>query len=240
MGSTVTQGTPRRDSLRWGFCFAVAVAAHGAAAFAFLHDAPADSGFDAGAPVVTIELSEAPAAPATTPSDMAPEPAEPESERTSPPKEETKLPLDVAEVALPKPEPPKPEPPAEERLAAAQPSVAMVPTAPMPKVAGAEVEPSVAVRRWESALVAHIERFKRYPTDVRARGERGKAEVAFTIDREGRVRTSRIVESSGSPELDRETLAMLIRAQPMPKPPSDARLVELSFVVPVHFDIKDR
>jgi len=229
----------RRDFLRWSFGFAVAIAAHGgAAAFALLHNAPADSGFDAGTPVVMIELSEAPAASATPPNDLAPGPAEPESERTPPPEEETKPPVDVAEVALPEPEPPKPEPPAEEKPATAPPSVAMVQTAPVPQVAGAEVQPSIAVRRWESALVAHIERFKRYPAEARARGQRGEAQVAFTIDREGRVRESRIVESSGSPELDRETLAMLNRAQPLPKPPSGVRLGELSFVVPVRFNIK--
>ena len=87
-------------------------------------------------------------------------------------------------------------------------------------------------------LVAHIERFKRYPAQARGRGEQGVARVAFTIDRDGWVRESRIIETSGSAELDRECLAMLVRAQPMPKPPSQAQTSELSFVVPVRFNIK--
>lgn len=229
-------GKARRDVLRWAFCVAVALVAHGGiAAFALLKNASADSGFDAGAPVVMIDFPDAPAASATPPNDVAPGPAEPESEQTPPPREETKPPADVAEVALPEPEPPKPEPRAEDKPAAAPPSVAMVPAAPAPPVAGAEVQPSVAVRRWESTLLAHIERFKRYPPQARSRGE---VQVAFTIDREGRLRKSRIVESSGSPELDQETLAMLTRAQPLPKPPGDLQRDELTFVVPVRFNKK--
>jgi protein TonB len=228
----------RRDALHWGICFAVAVALHGAAAVALLHHALSDSDFDAGAPVVMIELPEAPAAFATPPTELAPGPTEPESEQTPPPKEETKPPEEVAEVALPVPEPPKPEPPAEEKPPTAVPSVAMVPTISAPPVAGAAIEPSAAIRRWESGLVAHIERFKRYPAEARARGDHGVARVAFTIDRDGWVHESRILETSGSPELDRECLAMLARAQPMPKPPRQAQTSELSFIVPVRFNIR--
>jgi periplasmic protein TonB len=228
----------RRDALHWGICFAVAVALHGAAALALLRHALSDSGFDAGAPVVMIELPEAPAAFATPPTELAPGATEPESEQTPPPKEETKPPEEVAEVALPVPEPPKPEPPAEEKPPTAVPSVAMVPTISAPPVAGAAIESSAAIRRWESGLVAHIERFKRYPAEARARGDHGMARVAFTIDRDGWVRESRILETSGSPELDRECLAMLARAQPMPKPPHQAQTSELSFIVPVRFNIR--
>jgi periplasmic protein TonB len=228
----------RRGALRWSICFAIVVAAHGAAALALLRQALSDSDFDAGAAIVMIELPEAPAAFATPPTELAPGPTEPETEQTPPPKEETKPPEEVAEVALPEPEPAKPEPPAEEAPPTALPSVAMVPTIPEPPVAGAAVEPSAAIRRWESALVGHIERFKRYPAEARARGEHGSARLAFTIDRDGWVRESRILETSGSAELDRECLAMLARAQPMPKPPRQAQTSELSFVVPVRFSIK--
>jgi len=227
----------RGDALRWAFCFAGAVALHGAAALALLSHAVSGSDF-AGAPVVMIELTEAPAASTAPPTEIAPGPNEPETEQTPLPKEEAKLPEEVAEVALPEPEPPKPEPPAEEKPPTAVPSVAMAPAVSAPPVAGAAVVPSAAIRRWESGLVAHIERFKRYPAQARGRGEHGVARVAFTIDRDGWVRESRILETSGSAELDRECLAMLARAQPMPKPPSQAQASELAFVVPVRFNIK--
>jgi TonB family protein len=91
---------------------------------------------------------------------------------------------------------------------------------------------------WQTELVAHIEQFKRYPSQARAEGEQGIIKVAFTIDHEGQLLTSRIVESSGSAELDQETLDMLTRAQPMPKPPRETKNSELSFVVPVRFYIR--
>jgi protein TonB len=50
--------------------------------------------------------------------------------------------------------------------------------------------------------------------------------------------SSQIVQSSGSSLLDQETLAMLARAQPMPKPPGNAPDSTLSFVVPVRFNIR--
>ncbi len=82
---------------------------------------------------------------------------------------------------------------------------------------GAAVQTPATFIRWQSALAAHLERFKRYPTAARAHGEQGIAKVAFTIDHEGHLLRSQIVQSSGSPLLDQETLDMLARAQPMPR-----------------------
>jgi protein TonB len=94
------------------------------------------------------------------------------------------------------------------------------------------------MNRWQSALAAHLERFKRYPAAARAHGEQGIVQVAFSIDRDGWVRQSRLVKSSGSPELDQEALAMLIRSQPVPAPPERVSASELSFTIPVQFQIR--
>jgi periplasmic protein TonB len=211
----------RYDALRWGICFAVVVAAHATVAVPFLLRPPPDDDFGVDAPVVILELPESFVISTAPPTDLAPGPQQEESEATPPPKEETKPLEQEAEVALP--EPPKPEPPQEQKQATAPPAAA----------------PSVAVvHRWETELVAHIERFKRYPSEARARGDQGLARVAFTVDRDGWVRGMRIVQSSGSPELDREALAMLARAQPVPRPPEHALTDELSFVIPVRFNIR--
>jgi protein TonB len=215
-------GMSRQEEVRWGICFAVVLLAHCAVALAFL-SSPESSDFGVDAPVVLLELPESLVTSTTPPTDLAPGPKEEESEATPPPKEETKPPEPEAEVALPAPEPPKPEPPREEKQA----------TAP----SAAKVTPK-SVTRWQSELAAHIEHFKRYPSDARSRGEQGIAKVAFTIDHEGHLLASRIVQSSGSAALDEETLAMLARAQPMPKPPGEMRDLELSFVVPVRFNIR--
>src|SRR5260370_1357163 len=142
---------------------------------------------------------------------------------TPPPKERTKPPEQEGEVAIPIPAPPKPERPSEEKHATAPPQT--------------RATPSVVIR-WQSELAAHIEHFKRYPAEARSRGDQGTAKVAFTIDHEGRLLMSRIVQSSGSATLDQETLAMLARAQPMPRPPDQLANAELTFVVPVRFNIR--
>jgi periplasmic protein TonB len=230
-------GFDRAETVRWAVCFIVVAGLHAMAALSFVRSPPS-SDFEAGAPVVMLELPEITAAPTAPPSDLAPGPPEMEAEPTPPPKEETKPPEEVAEVALPEPEPPKPQPPVEQREATAAPSVELPPAAAAPPTPGAEVKTPAAIIRWQSALAAHLERFKRYPAAARAHHEQGIATVAFTIDHEGHLLRSTIVQSSGSPELDQETLDMLARAQPMPKPPSDTPGRALSFTVPVRFNIR--
>jgi protein TonB len=213
-------GIPRHDAVRWSICFAMVLLAHGAAALALI-SSPEASDFGVDAPVVMLELPESLVNSEAPPTDLAPGPREEETEATPPPKEETRLPEPEAEVAMP--EPPKPEPPQEQKLA----------TAPQ----ASKATPS-SVINWQSQLAAHIERFKRYPSEARTHGEQGVARVAFSIDHDGHLLASRIVQSSGSAALDQETLEMLARAQPMPKPPGAMKDSELFFVVPVRFNIK--
>jgi periplasmic protein TonB len=214
----------RAEVVCWIICFVVVVAAYGLGALALLNNSSEASDFGIDAPVVMLELPESLVTSTAPAQDLPPGPIEEqESEQTPPPKEETKPPEPEAEVALPLPEPPKSEPPAEEKQA----------TAPPP----AKTPPN-SVTRWQSLLAAHIEHFKRYPAEARSRGEQGIAKVAFTIDHEGHLLRSRIVQSSGSAMLDQETLAMLARAQPMPRPPGQLADAELTFVVPVRFNIR--
>jgi len=212
------------ETVRWATCFAVVAAAHGLGAMVLLNNSFEDSDFGIDAPVIMLELPESLVTSTAPALDLPPGPIEEqENEKTPPPKEETKPPEPEADVSLAVPEPPKPEPPAEEKQATAPPQARTRP---------------VSVTRWESLLAAHIEHFKRYPTEARSRGEQGTAKVAFTIDHEGRLLGSRIVQTSGSTALDQETLAMLARAQPMPRPPDQISDAELTFVVPVRFNFR--
>jgi periplasmic protein TonB len=212
------------EAARWTICFAVVVAAHGFATMALLNTPPEESAFGIDAPVVMLELPESLITSTAPAPDLPPGPMqEDESLPTPPPKEETKPPEQEAEVAIPIPEPPKPEPPSEEKHATAPPQTRATPS---------------AVIRWQSELAAHIEHFKRYPAEARSHGDQGTAKVAFTIDHDGHLLSSRIVQSSGSAALDNETLAMLARAQPMPRPPDQLADTQLTFVVPVRFNIK--
>jgi periplasmic protein TonB len=212
----------RAEAARWTICFAVVVAAHGLGAMALIDSSTEASDFGVDTPVVVVDLPESFITSPAAAQDLPPGPLEEEQSDPTPPQKEDKPPEPQAELSLPMPEPPELEPPSEEKQATAPPQA----NAPR------------AIARWESTLTAHLEHFKRYPSDARARGEQGIATVAFTIDHEGRLVTSRIVRSSGSATLDEETLAMLTRAQPMPRPPDYILDSELSFVVPVRFNIK--
>ena len=93
-------GLDRAETARWAACFVVVAGFHAMAALSFVRSRQS-SDFEAGAPVVMLELPEAPAAATAPPSDLAPGPPEMETEATPPPKEETKPPEEEAEVALP-------------------------------------------------------------------------------------------------------------------------------------------
>jgi protein TonB len=62
--------------------------------------------------------------------------------------------------------------------------------------------------------------------------------VTFTIDRNGRVLSKRIVASSGHAALDKEVEAMLRRASPMPKIPRELGRSTLTVTLPVVFTLR--
>lgn len=103
---------------------------------------------------------------------------------------------------------------------------------------GASTHHSNALPNWRSALVARIERHKHYPEAALARGEHGVAQVAFSVDRSGRLHDARIVRSSGSKLLDRDALAWLRRSEPLPPPPPEVHGARISVVVPLRYEIR--
>jgi protein TonB len=238
----------RAEALRWAACFALALCFHGAGAAALLAKWNESSDLVANSPVVMIDLAPAAVAPETTPNDMPPDQV---ASRAEEPQIEPEPEKPVEKVELPPPELPKPEvvlppppkkvekpkeKPKKKSLAAAPsaaPQRADRTAAPMP---GASARDSNALPNWRSQLVARLERYKRYPSE--ARGDSGIAQVAFRVDRSGGVHNVRIARSSGSSLLDRETLALLDRAQPMPAPPPDVSDSELSVVAPVRYNAR--
>ncbi|MGE6694271.1 TonB family protein [Sphingobium limneticum] len=87
---------------------------------------------------------------------------------------------------------------------------------------------------WEAQLLAHLEKYRRYPPAAKSRRDEGITYVTFRMSRTGTLLSSRIMRSSGSVLLDRAALDMLKRAQPLPAIPADKKdPLELS--VPVEF-----
>ncbi|MCD4512177.1 energy transducer TonB [Brucella pseudogrignonensis] len=94
---------------------------------------------------------------------------------------------------------------------------------------------SVSPAKWQSRLMAHLERRKRYPSGARSRGEQGIAYVRFRVDDAGNVLSASLARSSGFPELDNEVVEMVRRASPVPAPPPG---VNKTITAPVRFTVR--
>jgi protein TonB len=91
---------------------------------------------------------------------------------------------------------------------------------------------------WQSKLLAHLARYKRYPARARARGDSGIVEIRFRVDRQGAVKERALYRGSGNPVLDRAALRMIERAAPLPAPPAGIPDDQLTLVVPVRFALR--
>jgi periplasmic protein TonB len=239
---------------RWAVCGTIVLAAH-VALVAVVLARPDLADPEAGSPVVMIELAPVAAAPSQIPNDQPPAPqVQPELEermqqdvqQEKKPDEERveQTPTQNPDVQLPQrtPDPPKEvqekvKQTAQEASHAGAPQsadvMAALPRGPAPGQVSAPT--TAAMTRWEISLRARIEAVKRYPAG--ARGARGIAHAAFRIDRNGHVLESRISQSSGSPALDAETLAILKRADPFPAPPAGILDQQLSISVPIEYKL---
>jgi protein TonB len=105
-------------------------------------------------------------------------------------------------------------------------SVMMLPSPPNTSAGGSNAGPS-----WEAALIRKLSEAKHYPKA----GLHGVVLLRFTLDRDGKVLSSRIEKSSGNVAMDQEALAALARAQPLPKPPAEVEGNLLDLIVPLDF-----
>lgn len=91
---------------------------------------------------------------------------------------------------------------------------------------------------WEGLVKGKLNSVKRYPIDAKRRGREGVASVSFLVDAQGNILSSEIVKSSDTLSLDRESLAMLKRAEPLPKPPETLLVSGRTRVtMPVNFEL---
>ncbi|MDB5653011.1 MAG: TonB-like [Tardiphaga sp.] len=257
--------TSRNDVLRWSVCFVAILCLHGAVAATLLMKQPEGDTFDTTTSVevdfTTDSFKDAQAR------DVAPGEEQTQTDAAPPPMEKAELKaeakVDPVKDPLPTPDEPTPLPPLP---AVEEPEVALDTAAPKEqkkeeekKKDDAEKEPNAAppliaasattaptasaartaqLVSWKRKLALHLQRNKRYPSEAQARHEHGMARVSFVVDRQGHVISSSIVKGSGSEALDRETLALLQRAQPLPTPPADVGGVQFAFSVPILFDLQ--
>jgi protein TonB len=263
--STPYRRTSGRDLLRWTICFVAILSLHGGVAAALLMKPVEGDTFDSTVAVdvdfTTESFKDAQAR------DIAPGEEQMQTDAAPPPMEKAELKAEAkvepVKDPLPTPDEPTPLPPFP---AMAEPEVALdtaapkeqkkeeekkedeaekVPNAAPPVVAAsATTAPTASAARtaqlvsWKRRLALHLQRNKRYPPEAHARREHGIVKVSFVVDRKGTIVSSAIAKSSGSDALDRETLALLQRAQPLPTPPSDVGGAQFAFSVPILFELK--
>ncbi len=257
-------GTDDRAALtRWLLSGALVLLAHGGVAAAIVHW---HDGEDAGpASAIVIDLApglmapedvkqDLPPGPEQVQADAAPEQKVEKLEEKVEEKTETKTDQEPEqkiaeapnpEIALaPERQTPEPEPvPTEMQTPAPATTAPQVPKIEEAAVAAAPVQAALnisdvnAIPNWRRLVVSALERNKRYPAAAQARGEKGTAQLAFSLDRQGKVTASRIVKSSGSAALDQETLDLVRRAQPFPAPPAAMAGAQIDLTVPIRFNM---
>lgn len=153
----------------------------------------------------------------------------PKQEPPPPPKEVKKQPPPKPKVVQRR-KPVNPDKPRSEQSSAptAQAQIAQRTAAP---ASGASSASPAATANWRGTLIAHLNRFKRFPNGANP----GTAQVAFSIDRGGRVLSARLVRGSGDSALDEEAVAMIRRASPVPAPPDGLGGGSVSLSVPIRF-----
>ena len=255
----------RQDLLRWALSGAIVLALHGSIAAGMVQwGDTADINEPASAMV--IDLAPFPVSPAAVPMDIAPGPEQVEAQaspetQADMPEETRELIAETKDVQEHQPEiapaiepdmvaalPPKPKPEASKPQDNQTPApVTTAPQAPPAEVAPVAAAPvqgrpndsdSNAIPTWRIRVVGILERNKRYPSAAQARHEQGTAQLAFSLDRRGRVTSTRILRSSGSAALDHEMLELVRRAQPFPPPPAELPGTEISLSVPIRFNIR--
>jgi len=110
-----------------------------------------------------------------------------------------------------------------------------------PKVAEPEEEIDVDLiaGSYTGELIAKVRTEQFYPRKALKNGDQGTVVASVTIDVNGELVDVKLVEKSGSRELDRAVLKMIRRAAPYPAIPPELKQFEYQFEVPISFALAD-
>lgn len=251
----------QREVLRWGISFAVVLAVTGGMVLWIMHLPPPVAPVPEPPPAaIAIDLAPEPASTPTPPTDAPvgpqqtvsvpdPEP-EPPPRITAPPAPAPNPPLVVPKeekrkiikkktrpTLLQKKPIPDKTPPAEATTAPPSSEAPPAPDQAAPAPGASSSHAAHDPVTWQGALLAQLEKFKRYPAEAQADRQEGTAYLHFTMDRKGHVLSANIETSSGHGLLDQETLALVRRAEPLPIPPDEVQGDPITLTVPVEFYI---
>lgn len=237
--STTTRPPPRRDPLaqtgetwRWAKAFAAVLGVHALPVLIAVYWLGPPISAPSPEPAIMIDM-EPPAATPEPPSELPPGPQQVQADTPQPRIErevvETPLvPNPVVSIPARPPEPPR----QQARVAAPE------TTAPQSSLAPRAPRTSSGQVGWQSLVLGHLDRNKRYPREAQFARQQGVPYIRFVMNRDGRVLSSTLERSSGFRSLDAEAVALPRRAQPLPKPPDDVAGERIELVVPIEFFIR--
>lgn len=199
--------------------------------------------------VLTVDLVKLPEPPPPAP----PEPVQPEPEVVKP-KIEPKIKPEPKPVIKPLPTPiaepinePVSEPPPTEVIAVAPKANSAPPVDTVPAPVPVKQEPPPVINqadyddarsRYGNSLWGAISKHKKYPKIAAMRNWQGEAIVELELDGNGKLKSKKIIQSSGHDVLDKQALEMVEKALPFPQPPEVLRGNNFTITVPVPFKLE--
>ncbi len=129
-------------------------------------------------------------------------------------------PAAAPQAVLPKTPAPKPPRPQAAQPQSPKPKAPVAPADQTPSLTGsAPIVRLSAIGVWQAGVIERLQKFQVYPPDIRRGQVVTAVDVAFVIDRQGKILSYAIAISSGIPSLDAAALEMVRRAQWLPAPP---------------------
>jgi len=200
--------------------------------------------------LLIVELSKTPEPVLAEPIKAEPEPIQPKTE----PEPELKpivKPLPTPTVVKNEPTPYVPPPaaltPQTEVIAVTPkadaapspvpPAPVVVPEPPAP-TAPSQEDMDDARGRYGNTLWGAIGKHKQYPRIAQMRGWQGEVVVELQLDGNGKLKSKKIIQSSGYESLDKQALEMVEKATPFPAPPDVLRGNSFSIKVPIPFKLE--
>lgn len=232
----------------WSVSLIIVLALHAGLFIWALYWRPAATPLELPPAAMLIELEPLAAAPKPAPPpppEVQPEEPEPQPKLVEAPKPKLTI---APPKPKPKPRPPQPVAPKPQAKPADNPPqetppapIAAADAKPAAPQQAAVSAPSKAEISWQSKLLSHLSRYKRYPEDARRRGFEGTVRLRFVLDGKGKVLSYALAGRSGSASLDRATLEMIRRAQPLPAPPAEMlQNGQLEIVAPFVYSLDRR
>jgi protein TonB len=94
--------------------------------------------------------------------------------------------------------------------------------------------------KYGNTLWGAIGKYKQYPRIAQMRGWQGEAIVELLLDGNGKLKSKKIIQSSGFESLDKQALEMVEKAAPFPAPPEALRGSNFSIKVPIPFKLEEQ